>query len=110
MISELLKEKTPNPIQLVVGLDDLKALLAEVVNEANRRAEIIDRVENGPVDPAEEKYLNMEATLTLLHISKSTLWRWTKMGILKKYKMGGKPVYKCSELSKLLNENGTLIF
>lgn len=109
MISDILKENSNKPIQLVVGLDDLKAIISEVITEASRRKEILDHVSEMEEVPDTERYLSKATVIELLQISPSTLWRWTKLGLLKKYKIGGKPVYKGSELTKFIEEHGSRI-
>ena len=54
--------------------------------------------------PKEEKYLTVDQVAKLLDVTKPTLWRWNKEGILKSAKVGNKVRYKESEVNKLLEE------
>lgn len=59
------------------------------------------------VSKADEGYLTIDETATLLHINKNTLWRWNKSGYLKHIEAGGRRLYRKSDVYELLkNSNG----
>jgi len=53
-------------------------------------------------DEAQEKYLSIEKTAELLDVDRSSIWRWTKAGILKPVVLGGKRRFRLSDINKLL--------
>ena len=76
-------------VQIVTTAADLKefalAILAEVQNGSNK----------------EEETLYTPSEFAARHrVSKPTLWRWCKAGILTPTRMGGKVYYKESSLRK----------
>lgn len=48
-----------------------------------------------------DKLLTRNETASLFGISLVTLNKWSKLGILKSYKVGGKVLYKLSELEQI---------
>ena len=52
----------------------------------------------------DEEYLDREKVSRILHVDKSTLWRWAKEGKLEYYKVGPRRVlYKTEDVKNLLN-------
>lgn len=51
-----------------------------------------------------EEFLSRKATAKLLNINLSTLYLWTKKGILQSYGISGKVYYKRSEVESALIE------
>lgn len=49
----------------------------------------------------QELFLTVSETAQLLKVNKSTLWRWNKRGYLKPVPIGGKRVYKVSDIEKI---------
>lgn len=54
--------------------------------------------------PKEEKLLTIKQVAELLGVTEPTLWRWNKVGILKRVKVGNKVRYKESDVNKVLEE------
>lgn len=53
----------------------------------------------------EDRGLRAVEAAEVLGIAKSTLWRWTRQGLLKNAKIGGKvTIWKMSELQRFLRE------
>lgn len=50
----------------------------------------------------EESYPTVEEVVSMLNISKTTLWRWAKLRYLNPIEIGGKRRYKMSDVKKLL--------
>ncbi|WP_438423218.1 helix-turn-helix domain-containing protein [Aquimarina macrocephali] len=53
-----------------------------------------------PKQPIE--YLSIEETSELLKVTKTTLWRWTKDGILQSYGISNKVYYKRVEVEQAM--------
>lgn len=47
-----------------------------------------------------EEYLTISETSKLLKVTRTTVGNWTEQGIIKKYSIGNKILYKRSELEK----------
>jgi len=54
--------------------------------------------ENKEAPEPEDKLLTVTETSRLLKIDRTTLWKWTKQGKLKRYGMGNRVYYKKSEV------------
>lgn len=53
----------------------------------------------------EDDYITIPETSRLLHVDKSTLWRWAKNGYLTPVEIGARRLYRKSDVSALLNNN-----
>ena len=51
----------------------------------------------------EEKYLTIKEVAKKLHVDPSTLWSWDKRGYLRKIEVGGKRLYRESDIEAILN-------
>ena len=81
-------------IQLVLNKADLKELFLEwkEENELNRKKET-------------ETLLTPDEVASKYRISKVTLWRWAKDGLLKPVKMGRKSFYRQSDIERVFDLN-----
>ena len=52
----------------------------------------------------DEDYLTVHEASQLLHVDKSTLWRWAKNGYLSPVEIGGRRLYRKSDVDMLLNK------
>jgi len=52
----------------------------------------------------DEDYLTVHEASKLLHVDKSTLWRWAKNGYLSPIEIGGRRLYRKSDVDVLLNK------
>lgn len=104
MIEDLLKEE--KPIQVVVDLNDLRQLFAEVTKESKHRQEVTQRVCEPIPEATMERILNRRDVCELLGVNPTTLWRWEKIGKLKVHHVGRKVLYKVSELKSFIEEHG----
>lgn len=52
----------------------------------------------------EEKYLTPAEASKILHVNLSTLWRYGKNGYLVPIEVGGKRLYKQSDIDKILRK------
>lgn len=81
-------------IQLVLNKADLKELFLEWKEESelNRKKET-------------EPLLTPDEVASKYRISKVTLWRWAKDGLLKPVKMGRKSFYRQSDIERVFDLN-----
>ena len=89
-ISEIVNQNVP--LQVVVNVADLKELFLDWKEESelNRKKETETLL---TPDEVASKYL----------ISKVTLWRWAKDGLLKPVKMGRKSFYRQSDIERVFD-------
>ena len=77
-----------NQIQYVIGKDDLKEIINEIIDE--RFAE-----------KKEDELVSTKKVMEMLGVTDATLWRWDKMGILKKVRIGNRVYYRRSDIIKI---------
>ena len=92
-----------NQIQYVIGKDDLKELLSEIVD---KRIEFIIDVWNETY--RDEALISADKTAEMLDVSRPTLWRWEKQGYLVAVRVGGKVRYRLSDVKKLIKPKDSL--
>lgn len=90
---------------VVMSRADLEALVEKAAN--NKAASKVEESINNDVRPCvcdEERFLTREEVSKLLHVDFSTLWRWNKLKLLCRIKVGPRRVmYKYSDVMKKLN-------
>ncbi len=82
-----------NPLQLVVNATDLKELFYEWKEESSTQGTQVKK----------ETYMSPEEVSNYYHVSKVSLWRWAKNGILVPVKVGRKTYYRQSDIDKIFN-------
>lgn len=89
-ISEIVNQNVP--LQVVVNVADLKELFLDWKEESelNRKKET-------------ETLLTPDEVASMYRISKVTLWRWAKDGLLKPVKMGRKSFYRQSDIERVFD-------
>lgn len=89
-ISEIVNQNVP--LQVVVNVADLKGLFLDWKEESelNRKKET-------------ETLLTPDEVASKYRISKVTLWRWAKDGLLKPVKMGRKSFYRQSDIERVFD-------
>ena len=89
-ISEIVNQNVP--LQVVVNVADLKELFLDWKEESelNRKKET-------------ETLLTPDEVASKYRISKVTLWRWAKDGLLKPVKMGRKSFYRQSDIERVVD-------
>ena len=89
-ISEIVNQNVP--LQVVVNVADLKELFLDWKEESelNRKKET-------------ETLLTPDEVASKYRISKVTLWRWAKDGLLKPVKMGRKSFYRQSGIERVFD-------
>ena len=89
-ISEIVNQNVP--LQVVVNVAGLKELFLDWKEESelNRKKET-------------ETLLTPDEVASKYRISKVTLWRWAKDGLLKPVKMGRKSFYRQSDIERVFD-------
>ena len=89
-ISEIVNQNVP--LQVVVNVADLKELFLDWKEESEQNRQKETDILLTP-DEVASKY----------RISKVTLWRWAKGGLLKPVKMGRKSIYRQSDIERVFD-------
>ena len=94
-IAELLQ--TNASINLTITLDDLRTFSNELIEKTKQelQADIVAQ--------KNEVYLTRLETCEFLQVDSATLWRWSKRGYLSPIEVGGKRLYRKSDLLNILN-------
>lgn len=80
-----------NQIQYVIGKDDLREVLLEIIEKYMTKQK-------------DEELLPLKKVMEMLGVVDATLWRWDKMGLLKKVSIGGRVYYRRSDIEKLMQQ------
>lgn len=86
-----------NQIQYVIGMDDLKEILIEIIDE---RIDLI--VDKWFEAKRSEGLVSTENAMQLLDVSKTTLWRWKQRGYLVPVRIGGIDRYRLRDIKRIL--------
>ena len=86
-----------NQIQYVIGKDDLREILNEIIDE--RIDFVIKKWEEANNI---EGLLTTEKAMELLSIGKSTIWRWKQRGYLVPIRVGGNDRYRIQDIKKIM--------
>jgi len=105
MIEEILKRD--NPVQLVVSLEDLRIVIHELQNEGSKDISFPLKTDLYNTTTKEDRYLTREEAAEYCHVSKSTIWRWKRDGILQFSRFGHKLLFKVSVLDKFMKKYET---
>jgi hypothetical protein len=87
-------------INLTITLDDLRTFTNELIQKTKNELEAVIIA-----DKAEINVPRLEAC-EVLKVDQSTLFRWAKRGYLVPVEVGGKRMYKMSDLKQILNGGG----
>jgi hypothetical protein len=80
------------------SLNDLKTIIGEVVQEK------LQQFKPEYPQPQTEEFITRRQVCSLLKISLSTLHYYSKDGILKAYRIGGRILYKTAEIQSSIHE------
>lgn len=94
-LSSILNSKESNII-IQVSSEDLKAFAQEILIGAKSIAMI-----EAEAAASSDQLLSIDEAAKLLSVSKMTLYRWDRNGILKKVEIGGKRRYRKSDIERL---------
>lgn len=95
-IRELI-QTTPN-VSITIGANDLIGCFRLVIKEAK------EEWEAAIIAKKTETYASPANASVQLHVDKSTLWRWAKIGYLVPIEVGGKRLYKQSDIDQILRK------
>lgn len=84
-------------INITVGLSDLQKFATDLIS--NTKAELEAEV----IAQQAESYLTRLETCEYLKLDQSTLFRWQKRKYLMPVEMGGRRLYRMSDLKRILN-------
>lgn len=82
-------------ITLVIKSSDLVEFADRLVMRT------LEGIKSSSIRP-EESYLTKEEVAEILHVSLSTLWKWNKVGYLCHIELGGRRLYKKSDIDAVL--------
>lgn len=85
-------------ISITIELNDLLLFADHLIESAKKEWEATIAAKKA------ETYVSPAEVSQLLHVDKSTLWRWAKTGYLVPVEVGGKRLYKQSDLDKILKK------
>lgn len=88
------------PIIITVGLLELETFAKNLISQTKTEleAEVIAQ--------QAESYKTRLETCDFLKVDQSTLFRWAKRGYLMPVEVGGKRMYRMSDLKRILNGGG----
>lgn len=95
-IQELV-QTTPN-VSITIGANDLMGCLRLAIKEAKEEWEAAITAKKT------ETYASVADASIQLHVDKSTLWRWAKTGYLEPVEVGGKRLYRQTDIDKILRK------
>ena len=84
-------------ISLTITLDDLRTFSNELIQSTKKELEAEVMAQQN------ESYLTRLETCDFLKVDQATLWRWAKRGYLMPVEMGGRRLYRKSDLQRILN-------
>ena len=84
-------------VTLTIKSTDLKEFAEHLVKKTVRS------IRDSFIRP-EEDYLTIKEASQILHTDKSTLWRWDKIGYLCRLEIGGKRLYRKSDVDAILQK------
>ena len=93
--------QTGASISVTISLSDLTTFAQGLINNTKKQ------LEADVIAATEERYLSRAETCEFLQVDQSTLWRWANRGYLMPVEMGGKRLYRLSDLKKILNGGRT---
>jgi len=85
-------------ITLTIKSNDLKEFADRIVDKT------VKAIKDSCIKQ-EEEFLTIIETSQLLHVDKSTLWRWAKIGYLSPVEIGGRRLYRKSDVDNILNKH-----
>lgn len=96
-IQELIQTTGTN-VSITVGVNDLIRFGDHLISSAKKEWEAAIMAKK------EEKFRTPAEASQRLHVDKSTLWRWAKTGYLTPVEVGGKRLYRQSDIDNILQK------
>ena len=94
-IHELLS--TGANVSVTISLNDLLVFAEYLISNTKKQ------LKSEAIAATEERYLSRADTCDYLQVDQSTLWRWANRGYLVPVEMGGKRLYKLSDLRRVIS-------
>ena len=85
-------------VSITIGTNDLLQFANHLIKSTK------EELENTILAKQKETYVKPDEASRQLHVDRSTLWRWNKIGYLVPVEVGGQRLYKQSDIDKLLNK------
>ena len=89
-----LPENARTQVVIQCTIDDLRDILRDVV--------LLNASDKKEQPEQKQKYLTIEQAAELLHVNRSTLWRWNKDKYLCPIKVGHKTLYRHNDVESIL--------
>ena len=90
---------------VVMTRAELDSLVNEVAQTAASKSVSTSQKDAGNNNAEAERYVSRTEAAEILHVSTTTLWRWTKQGIVSKKRIGGRRIlYKYSDIIRAIEE------
>lgn len=85
-------------VSITIGTSDLMQFANHLIRSTKEELESTVLAKN------KETYVTPDEAKVQLHVDRSTLWRWAKTGYLIPVEVGGKRLYKQSDIDIILNK------
>lgn len=90
---------------VVLTRAELDSLVNEVAQTAANKSVSTSQRDASNNNVEAEHYVSRTEAAEILHVSTTTLWRWTKQGIVSKKRIGGRRIlYKYSDIIRAIEE------
>lgn len=85
-------------VSIMIGTSDLMQFANYLIRSTK------EELENAILAKERETYVTTDEAKDQLRVDRSTLWRWSKTGYLIPIEVGGKRLYKQSDIDTILNK------
>ena len=85
-------------VSITIGANDLLQFANHLIRTTK------EELENTILAKKKETYITPDEASKQLHVDRSTLWRWSKTGYLTPVEVGGKRLYKQSDIDIILSK------
>lgn len=85
-------------VSITIGTSDLLQFANHLIRSTK------EELESSVLAKKQETYVKPKDASKILQVDLSTLWRWNKMGYLMPIEVGGKRLYKQSDIDAILNK------
>lgn len=85
-------------VSITIGTNDLLQFANHLIHSTKKE------LESTILAKKKEMYVTPDEASGQLHVDRSTLWRWAKNGYLIPVEVGGKRLYKQSDIDIILNK------
>jgi hypothetical protein len=85
-------------VSITIGTNDLMQFANHLIRSTK------DELESTILAKKKETYVTPDEVSVQLRVDRSTLWRWAKTGYLIPIEVGGKRLYKQSDIDIILNK------